>query len=68
MTAFTSPGYLNRAISAGVGFYLKKPIDVDELLVAVASNIAKGKTPLQSIGNRYYYDEKKRWLRKRARS
>ncbi|UFH60017.1 response regulator transcription factor [Sulfurovum mangrovi] len=66
MTAFTSPEYLNRAIRAGVGFYLKKPIDVDELLVAVASNIARGESPLQPIGNHYYYDGKRKVVEKES--
>ncbi len=39
MTAFNSHPYLNRAVEAGVHFYLKKPIDIDELLVAIASNL-----------------------------
>ncbi|WP_298694121.1 response regulator transcription factor [uncultured Sulfuricurvum sp.] len=38
MTAFNTNPYLNRAVEAGVHFYLKKPIDIDEFLVAVASH------------------------------
>ncbi len=41
MTAFNSPPYLNRAVESDVHFYLKKPIDIDELLVAIASNLPK---------------------------
>jgi len=39
MTAFNSPDYLNRAVESGVHLYLKKPIDIDELLVAISSYI-----------------------------
>lgn len=39
VTAFSNDTYLNRAVSAGIHLYLKKPIDIDELLVSVASNI-----------------------------
>ncbi len=41
MTAFNNPAYVNRAIESEVNFYLKKPIDIDELLVAVSSNLNK---------------------------
>lgn len=39
VTAYSSVTYLSRAVSVGVHFYLKKPIDIDELLVSIASNL-----------------------------
>jgi len=60
MTAFNSPEYLNRSINAEVSLYLKKPIDIDELLVAVASNVQKEKSALESIGMEYLYDVNKK--------
>jgi DNA-binding response OmpR family regulator len=58
MTAFNTPEYINRAVESEVHFYLKKPIDIDEFLVAIASNIPKEATKnmLVSIGESYYYD------------
>jgi DNA-binding response OmpR family regulator len=41
MTAFNNQAYLNRIIESEVNFYFKKPIDIDELLVAISSNITK---------------------------
>lgn len=60
MTAFNSPTYLNRAIDSEVNLYLKKPIDIDELLVAIASNTNKSQNTLEAIGNNYYYDRQKK--------
>lgn len=40
MTAYSNPAYLNNAIQSGVHLYLKKPIDIDELLVAIISYIS----------------------------
>ena len=58
MTAFNTPEYINRAVESEVHFYLKKPIDIDEFLVAIASNIPKEvtKNTLISIGKSYFYD------------
>jgi DNA-binding response OmpR family regulator len=41
MTAFNNEIYLNRAVKSGIDFYFKKPIDIDELLVSLASNLSK---------------------------
>ena len=41
MTAFNSQEYMNRVIESDVHFYFKKPIDIDELLVAVSSKLTK---------------------------
>ncbi len=49
MTAFNSQTYVNRAIESEVNFYFKKPIDIDELLVAVSSNISKTKKQPSNI-------------------
>jgi DNA-binding response OmpR family regulator len=58
MTAFNTPEYINRAVESEVHFYLKKPIDIDEFLVAIASNIPKEviKETLVSLGKGYSYD------------
>lgn len=60
MTAFNSSEYLNRAVEIEVNLYLKKPIDIDELLVAIASNISKEKQTMHPLGNNYLYDENKK--------
>lgn len=39
MTAFNTVPYLNRAVDSKVNFYLKKPIDIDELLFAISSHM-----------------------------
>jgi len=66
MTAFNSPEYLNRSVEAEVSFYLKKPIDIDELLVAIASNIPSLEEfqELEPIGEGYFYDYKKKVVSK----
>jgi len=57
ITAFNSQEYLNRAVDTEVNLYLKKPIDIDELLVAIASNISKTEQKTHSLGFDYFYDE-----------
>lgn len=44
MTAFNSSPYINKAVESGVHLYLKKPIDIDELLVAMSSSLSSEKT------------------------
>ncbi len=39
MTAFNSSPYINKAVEAGVHLYLKKPLDIDELLFAISSYV-----------------------------
>ncbi|MDA3908781.1 MAG: response regulator [Sulfurimonas sp.] len=58
MTAFNSNPYLNRAVESGVHFYLKKPIDIDELLVAISSHMPEGLSlnPISNLGEGFYYD------------
>lgn len=58
MSAFNTPTYLNRAVESEVHFYFKKPIDIDEFLVAVASkNFTKEEKLLTvSLGEEYFYD------------
>ncbi len=58
ITAFNSQPYLNRAVESGVHFYFKKPIDIDELLVAIATNLPKEK-PEQTyiaLGQNFAYN------------
>jgi DNA-binding response OmpR family regulator len=64
MTAFNSPEYLNRAIDSEVNLYLKKPIDIDELLVAVATNIKKEENSLESLGEGYFYNSSLKIIQK----
>ena len=58
MTAFNNEVYLDRAVEVGISFYLKKPIDMDEILVSVASFCLKEKEKDTAIvlGQSYSYD------------
>ena len=66
MTAFNSSPYLNRAVESGVHFYLKKPIDIDELLVAISSHMPETQSikPISNLGEGFYYDAQKRMVYK----
>ncbi|MCJ8327593.1 MAG: DNA-binding response regulator [Campylobacterales bacterium] len=54
MTAFNNEIYLNRAVEVGISLYLKKPIDIDEILVSVASFCFKEKEE-QKLKNAIIY-------------
>ncbi|NQY22713.1 MAG: response regulator transcription factor [Campylobacteraceae bacterium] len=58
MTAFNNEVYLDRAVEVGISLYLKKPIDMDEILVSVASFCLKEKEKDTAIvlGQSYSYD------------
>ncbi|MDD3596065.1 response regulator transcription factor [Sulfuricurvum sp.] len=58
MTAFNTNPYLNRAVEAGIHFYLKKPIDIDEFLVAVASHFPEDAGPsfINDLGRGFFYN------------
>ncbi|MFA6629739.1 MAG: response regulator transcription factor [Sulfuricurvum sp.] len=58
MTAFNTNPYLNRAVEAGIHFYLKKPIDIDEFLVAVASHFPEDASPsfINDLGRGFFYN------------
>lgn len=62
MTAYNTLEYINRAVESDVDFYLKKPIDIDEFLVAVASSAAKDVINEQEVfltdGYSYNYNQK----------
>lgn len=62
MTAFNTPEYINRAVESDVDFYLKKPIDIDEFLVAIALRTSKEHTNEHSVlldkEYIYYYEQK----------
>ena len=60
MTAFNSQVYLNRAVEIEINLYLKKPIDIDELLVAISSNISKTDGTIHPLSNNYFYDQNKK--------
>jgi DNA-binding response OmpR family regulator len=66
MTAFSSPEYMNRVIEADVHFYFKKPIDIDELLVAISSKLTKenSKDKKISLGEEFLYDYKQKNISK----
>jgi len=68
MTAFNSNPYLNRAIESGVHFYLKKPIDIDELLVAITSHLPEDKSinTIFNLGESFYYDAKNKMVYKKS--
>jgi len=65
MTAFNSLPYIERAVQSGVHLYLKKPIDIDELLVAISSHISKQNIQSDIIlGNSFIYDSNTRTVYK----
>lgn len=66
MTAFNSPVYMNRVIESDVHFYFKKPIDIDELLVAISSKLSKQnlKDKKISLGEEFLYDYKQKIISK----
>ena len=66
MTAFNSQSYLNRAVESGVHFYLKKPIDIDELLVALSSHMPESHSlpSISNLGEGFYYDATKKMVYK----
>ncbi len=67
MTAFNSNLYLNRAVESGVHLYLKKPIDIDELLVAISSYLpdSPSMTTISNLGEGFYYDALKKTVYKK---
>jgi DNA-binding response OmpR family regulator len=66
MTAFNSAVYINRAVECGVDFYLKKPIDIDELLVAISSHLPSTESTKEKIdlGENFIYDASNKMLYK----
>lgn len=58
MTAFNSSPYINKAVESGVHLYLKKPIDIDEILVAISSYLSSEKTLDEKIelGESFVFD------------
>jgi len=68
MTAFNSNPYLNRAVESGVHFYLKKPIDIDELLVAISSHMPETASinPISNLGEGFIYDSKNKMAYKKS--
>lgn len=68
MTAFNTLPYLNRAVDSGVHFYLKKPIDIDELLFAISSHLPDTSSVDDSInlGKGFVYYSSKKMLYKKS--
>lgn len=66
MTAFNSPLYLNRAVEAGTHLYLKKPIDIDEILVAIASRFSNESSGdiIIDLGESFVLDTSKKLISK----
>ena len=59
MTAFNNEIYLHRAVKSGIDFYLKKPIDIDELLVFLSSNLSKNLiNDYVDLGEGFIYNKK----------
>lgn len=57
MTAYSNPAYLASAVQSGVHLYLKKPIDIDELLVAIISYLSPScrlKKPVE-LGKKFIF-------------
>ena len=65
MTAYNTPEYINRAVESNVDFYLKKPIDIDELLVAIASIASKDSSlnEVVFLNEVYSYDYKQKLVK-----
>lgn len=58
MTAFNNENYLNKAVKSGVDFYFKKPVDIDELLFSLSSNLSKNSLQKDiDLGKGFCYDE-----------
>ena len=57
---------MNRVIESDVHFYFKKPIDIDELLVAISSKLTKqnSKDKKISLGEEFLYDYKQKNISK----
>ena len=70
MTAFNSPSYLNRSVESGVHLYLKKPIDIDELLVALASHMPESISipTISNLGEGFHYDSDKKMVYKELKA
>ncbi len=66
MTAYNSQPYLNRAVESGVHLYLKKPIDIDELLVAISSYMPEAISlpNISDLGQGLHYDRQKKMVLK----
>jgi len=64
MTAFNNPTYINRAIQSEVNFYLKKPIDIDDLLLTIALNLNKKPNNIYNLGEDFFYDIKQKVVTK----
>jgi DNA-binding response OmpR family regulator len=66
MTAYNTPEYINRAVESNVDFYLKKPIDIDEFLVAIASSASKDSalSEVVLLNEDYAYDYKQKLVKK----
>lgn len=64
MTAFSSQHYLSRAVESGVHLYLKKPIDIDELLVALSSHMPESSIipTILNLGEGFHYDSVKKMV------
>lgn len=68
MTAYNTPEYINRTVESNVDFYLKKPIDIDEFLVAIASSRAKVDEQVFFLNEGYMYDYKQKLVKKDEQS
>jgi len=64
MTAFNESDHLTRAIASGARMYLKKPIDIDELLVMMSANLTDQTThtPHASLSDGFCFDPERRTL------
>jgi len=66
MTAYNTPEYINRAVESNVDFYLKKPIDIDEFLVAISSSASKESALSEEVflNEDYSYSYKQKLVKK----
>lgn len=66
MTAFNSSPYINRAVESGIHLYLKKPIDIDELLVAMSSHFSSQRNLEEklNLGQGFIFDYARKIIKK----
>jgi DNA-binding response OmpR family regulator len=65
MTAFNKEEYLNKAVDSNIHFYFKKPIDIDELLVSIASNLPSTKEQTHTkLNHGYVYNWQNKYVQK----
>lgn len=69
MTAFNNENYMNKAAKNNVDYYFKKPVDIDELLFSLSSNLSKNILQKKiELKEGFTYDENLKTLYKDSNS